>query len=312
MSSPFDENMPTAIIRAQQGDRQAMGYCLKVLEKPLLKLVQSYARFSDRVDAPVSKQDLYNEAVLFTIEHISRFTPDAELPDQSVRNQFARYFVDRVRPLLREKCQQSIRTVDMPEWATKYAQRINKAIRELERTQGHNFTLRQPDPEKVAASCGAPLSKVKLYIKRGFHLEPSQQFMDVDADGASPRGGVGIDFTDQDLVSGSGYQPDRSPVSDEAKATIGLDLVSGSGSQLEQASISDETKRIIAQAWKSLNSRQKQVLAMRFGFGCDPCTRRTIAESLNLSDHEVREAESTGMATIKDVIDIPSASIGVA
>lgn len=284
MTHTYDDRFADAIEAAQQGKREGMEACLHTLERPLLQLVQSYGKLTDRRGERVDQQELYNEAVLNTIENIHLFRPNRALPDQSIRNQFARYYVDHARPRLRELCQRAIRTVDIPEWAAKYAPRIHRAIRELERTKGHNFSLRTPNPEELAAMTGVPLSKVKLFLARGLHLSASRQYEDTNGKEEGHR---------EDITTDTGTE------------SVGLSI-------LESATLTRETKNIISLAWQSLSPREKQVLAMRFGFDCDPCSRRAISQALSLSDHEVREAEAMGLATIKEVIEISSQRVGVA
>jgi len=284
MTHSYENRFADAIEDAQQGEREGMEACLHILERPFLQLVKSYGKLTDRMGERINQQELYNEAVLNTIENIYRFKPDRSLPDQSIRHQFVRYYIDHTRPRLRDLCQQAIRTVDIPEWASKYAPRINRAIRELERTKGHNFSLRDPDPEEIAAMTGAPLSKVKLFLARSLHLPASRQYEDTNEKEGVHREDIAAD-------------PDKS--------SAGLSL-------LESSALTHETKQIISHAWQSLSPREKQVLAMRFGFDCEPCTRRAISQALSLTDHEVREAESIGLATIKEVIEMSSQSAGVA
>lgn len=270
MSSGFDDAIALAITQAQAGNRKAMIHCLNVLEKPFLKMVKRYAAFTDRFGDHINTEDLFNEAVVVTIEEIGRFKPDNQLPDDSIKNQFVKYYVALASTRLRRKCQEQVRIIDMPDWATKYAKKINQAIRELEANEGHNFSLESPCPEKVAAASGAPLSKVKLYISRGFHLSPSAQFAGYDD---QPR------------------EAEADGMNDGQKE-----------STLEKKTISDETQSLLADAWSTLSSREKQVLAMRFGFGCEPTTRKAIGESLNLSDFDVRHAEVTGMKAIQEYL----------
>ncbi|WP_147273707.1 sigma-70 family RNA polymerase sigma factor [Vreelandella rituensis] len=277
--------MADAILAAQTGDRDAMEHCIVTIQDPLEKLVRTYTNFSDRHAQPIERQDLYNDALLSIMEGIGKFRPDPALPDAMVRNQFIRYYLDHVRPVVRRSCQEASQPISMPDWAIKFAPKIKRAISKISnRTEGE-FNYASLDPEEVAALSGAPLSRVKLFLAKGLGRAPTMMFQDWGSlvESSMSRDGIALDADSPDSIG------------DSQDLTV-----------IEKALLSDETKEIVAKAWRLMTPMQKQVLSMRYGFGVEPLGRMATAKTLGVTEYTVRQAEEHGLELIREVIEMPS------
>lgn len=267
MSRLYSDSAYEAIKAAQRGERQGMEACLEILEKPLLKLIQRYSKLQDSAGQYLDQQELYNEVVLNTIQNIHRFSPDGNLPDRSIRNQMARYYVDLAKPALRKLAFELTRSVDVPEWARSIYPKMMRAIRSLEQSKEAPEGLMSPNPYEVAKMTGIPLSRVKLFINKGIH----QPFMHENR-----------------AISSEHNVPDH--VAAEEQAPI------------ESSLLSKETSALVREGWDALSPYQQQVLTLRFGFNCEPLTRKEIADALGLTDYQVRKEEADGLSAIRESI----------
>lgn len=264
--------------------KEAMEHCLMVLAPKLELEIRKYARFMDRHGNPVDRQEMLNEALLYVMENIGKFTPNPEASDAQVRGNFIDYFVKSTKPIIRKHCQQQLGPVSQPEWVAKYAARITRAMQEIAEEQEGNFKYGNLDPKDVARRSGAPLSRVKLFLNKGLGRLPGMLYVGYDelAEGNLESAALGDEMAGKE-VRGTGQ----------------------SEHEIDHNLLSDETKEFVALAWREMSDMQKQVLSLLYGFGGDPVGRRGVASSLGVTEHRVREAEKEGLELIRQVIARP-------
>lgn len=286
MATDYEGNLRQAILDAQQGSREAMMHCLNIIEHPLKRLVRTYGKFTDRTGNPVDQQELYNEAILKILESFGNFQPNPHKTDEGIRAQYIGYFLTVVKPKIRMACQQAIRPINIPDWAVKYAPRIQRAIEETSDALGPAFSYNKLDPEDIAMRSGAPLSRVKLYLKKQLGRRSAALFAGWDEVVSSCVEGAAVG-TDAEEAHG-GYQGTQ---------------MNHERSVIEEGLLSDESKKLITRSWKFLKEQQKQVLALRYGLNTDPMGRREIAEKLGMTNFQVRKAEADGLEIIRESLE---------
>jgi len=285
MAMDYEGKTLQAIQDAQKGSRPAMEHCLGLIEYPLKGLVNSYGKFSDRYGSPVDQQELYNEAIVYILESFGKFKPNAHKSDEGVRKQFVGYFLTIVKPKIRRACQEATRTVSLPDWAVKFGPRIQKAIEQIAEEQGSSFSYGRLEPEDVASRCGAPLSRVRLYLKKQLGRHSASM------------------FTNWDDVVESCVEGRISPSPAGEAETFDGHRTTSNTSEVEQVAISDETRKLISRSWKFLGEHQKQVLSLRYGLNSSPMTRQDIASQLGMTMSQVRCAEAEALDVIRETLE---------
>lgn len=284
MAKMYDGRMLNAIKDAQQGSREAMEHCLGLIEQPLKGLVSTYGKFSDRHGRPVDRQELYNEAIVHILESFGNFQPNELKSDEGIRSQFVSYFLTIVKPKIRRACQESTRTISLPDWAVKFGPRIQRAINEISEEQGPAFSYGRLEPEDVAKRSGAPLSRVRLYLKKQLGRHSASMFTDWDDVVASCAEGLAITPSTDTAPVGGGHPHESESV-------------------IEQSVISEETRKLIARSWKFLGEHQKQVLSLRYGLNSSPIGRQEIATQLGMTVSQVRTAEADALNVIRETLE---------
>lgn len=261
----------------------AAWYCIEIIRPMVGGVVSNYVRYARMlgVGSVLSEDDLIQEAYSYLIKALSNFVP----PDYAVNDADAcarswnRYANLVIKSPLRDHYAASLNQVDVPNWAVKVSQKINKAVSALE--ADHFYTGGQasgvqhrPDPVDVARQSGVPYSKVKRFLDHGFDMLPQQRF--------SFLGPV----SSKDIQPGRGERVDTSDYGKDP--SMGLE---------------EDESQMLSMVWQQLDRQQQEVMSARFGLDGAPLTLKDTAEKMKLSVKQVRLIESKGMVQIRQSLE---------
>lgn len=179
--------------------------------------------------------------------------------DETRGFKFISYAVWWIRQSILQALAEQSRIVRLPLNQVGSLNKITKALSKFEQENE-----RRPSPEELAASTGIPMDKITDTLKvSGRHISVDAPFVD------------GEDNTLLDVIANS-----DSPMADAT---------------LNQESLSKEVDR----ALKMLQDREREILKMFFGIGCQEMTLEEIGTKFDLTRERVRQIKEKAIRRLK-------------
>ncbi len=247
--------------RIREGDQQA----LEKLTRANLRFVVSVAK--QYQNQGLSLPDLINEGNLGLIKAAQKF-------DETRGFKFISYAVWWIRQSILQALAEQSRIVRLPLNQVGSLNKISKALSKFEQENE-----RRPSPEELAETLDVPVEKIADTLKvSGRHISVDAPFVE------------GEDNSLLDVLTN-----DDSPMADATLTLLTNDDSPMADATLTQESLSKEVDRALHQ----LHEREREILKMFFGIGCQEMTLEEIGAKFDLTRERVRQIKEKAIRRLK-------------